>query len=323
MGATAGAINILSFVALANAGTPLVWASIGQLLVGNLLIGIGEGWLLSRLFGIRRGTAMAWMVAANYVSLWLGWFLLPPLTGAVRGLFSPSTFFYAVPSYLLLMIAVTFVLTVVCEWPVCYALLFGRERAFRKSWAASLVAQSASYGFLVAYYLNASAFSLYTQVEVTPELLASLPDTAAVHFESAKDGEPWRVRLNGQGLERVGENERISRPARVPGKSRQVVDRRPPDASWDVRMGFFSFEGIQAVHRPTGRSFRAALDTPFLAWPPSEANLLPGDLVVCQLGPDQIVVLDLNARRLALLAAGHSPIVVLAPPPASLGSARP
>ena len=47
-------------------------------------------------------------------------------------------------------------------------------------------------------------------------------------------------------------------------------------------------------------------------------EVLPGDLVVYQLG-EQIVVLDLNHRQLGLLALGRSPVVALRAKPQGVG----
>lgn len=50
--------------------------------------------------------------------------------------------------------------------------------------------------------------------------------------------------------------------------------------------------------------------TPFFSWFTSDITVLPGDLVIYELGK-QIVVLDLNKRKIGLLAMGHSPVAVL------------
>ena len=41
-------------VAYADAGTPLMWAGLFHLLIGNAIIGVGEGLILSRLFRPKR-----------------------------------------------------------------------------------------------------------------------------------------------------------------------------------------------------------------------------------------------------------------------------
>lgn len=67
-------VGLLAFppCASANAGTPLMWAGMLHLVVGNALIGLLEGGLLARLCQIPPGKAIGTMIAANYFSAWVG-----------------------------------------------------------------------------------------------------------------------------------------------------------------------------------------------------------------------------------------------------------
>ncbi len=64
-------------VAVANAGTPLMWARGIHLFIGNLAIGIGEGCLPAILFRKRAAPCIGVMIAANYFSAWIGgsWYI--------------------------------------------------------------------------------------------------------------------------------------------------------------------------------------------------------------------------------------------------------
>ena len=66
--------------------------------------------------------------------------------------------------------------------------------------------------------------------------------------------------------------------------------------------------------------FGLGLETPFLWWWAREATILPGDLVVFEMGR-QILVLDVRARKLGLLARGRAPLVAVEREPALEGSA--
>lgn len=102
----------------------------------------------------------------------------------------------------------------------------------------------------------------------------------------------------------------------------RAVDLQPTSAPhWKVSTGGWAAEGLHATHDSTHQNVHVALETPFLSWFSTNASVLPGDLVVYQLG-DQIVLLDLTARRIALLARGRSPLVVLHPagPGESIGT---
>jgi hypothetical protein len=55
---------------------------------------------------------------------------------------------------------------------------------------------------------------------------------------------------------------------------------------------------------------RLGLETPVLWWWAREATILPGDLVVFEMAR-QILVLDVHARKLGLLARGRAPLVAV------------
>jgi hypothetical protein len=78
--------------------------------------------------------------------------------------------------------------------------------------------------------------------------------------------------------------------------------------AWDVRTTVLS--GFSAFNRKTGERIGLALDTPFATWRSFSPSLLPGDLVVFELH-GQIVLLDLNNKKIGLIAMGHDPVVVM------------
>ena len=100
---------ILCFVplsALADAGTPLMWAGMLHLVFGNALIGIGEGMLLAFLFHLKRWKCILAMIAANYFSAWVGDVFV--LGYALK---SPEPDLYQAWRWVWIMIAVTFIVS--------------------------------------------------------------------------------------------------------------------------------------------------------------------------------------------------------------------
>jgi len=92
-----------------------------------------------------------------------------------------------------------------------------------------------------------------------------------------------------------------------------AADLRPrAQREWTFTTGFWPEEGLVA-HLQGGSwrdSVRFAMGTPFLSAQSGCATVLPGDLVVWQLGA-QIAVLDFRARRWSILVDGIGPAVVL------------
>ena len=98
--------------AWANAGTGLMWATMLHMFIGNAVIGIGEGTAVSLLFRLNLSRCMLAMVAANYFSAWCGVLFLQKWI-----LPSLSLDLYNGWHWLRLMVGITFILTLVLEWP--------------------------------------------------------------------------------------------------------------------------------------------------------------------------------------------------------------
>jgi len=80
---------------------------------------------------------------------------------------------------------------------------------------------------------------------------------------------------------------------------------------WDVATGFWAIEGFHGENAKTGKKFHVALETPFVMWSISNATVLPDDQAIFQIGRNQIVLMDLNTRKIGLVARGFSPAVAV------------
>ncbi len=189
----------LPTAAQANTGTPLMWASFAHLTFGNLLIGLFEGAILIRLFRMdptRRPAVL--LVLGNYVSAWVGGLFLRGVI--VRSLPMDLTNAW---SWQWAMVAVTYLLTLVLEYPfVVMALprLPGRLRA--AAWG-SLVIQTVSYTLLFGWYWMASGKSLYTAMDIVEPSAIALPEGVVVYSIGAADGHVYRMDLPALDSRRV------------------------------------------------------------------------------------------------------------------------
>lgn len=107
-----GLLSVLCSVsARADAGTPLFWTATFHLFLGNALIGLCEGLVLARVFGLQKQGCVRLMIAANYLSAWIGVFLVPHLfSRAADDIYSGLWVTW-------LRIAATYLVTLVVEWP--------------------------------------------------------------------------------------------------------------------------------------------------------------------------------------------------------------
>jgi len=184
--------------AWADAGTPLIWAGMLHLVVGNALIGLGEGFLLAWLFSLPKGKSVSAMILANYVSAWLG------------GLFIRGAIVHAIPMDLTngwrwfwVMVAVTYCMTLILEWPFIAWCFRGTQDWLKRSLWGSLVVQSASYVLLFGWYWMASGTSLYTKMNIVAPAALSLPESVLVYFIAPADGNVYSRQLAGGGEQKV------------------------------------------------------------------------------------------------------------------------
>jgi hypothetical protein len=83
------------------------------------------------------------------------------------------------------------------------------------------------------------------------------------------------------------------------------------NSPWTFYVGDWSAEGLWGEDKQTGETIYIAFETPFVQWMIRNAYQLPNDCVVFQLGENQICMLDVKTRSVALVARGRDPVVVL------------
>ncbi len=162
---------ILTFVAVivfwpvwarADVGTPLVWGSAFHLFLGNALIGLFEGWLLARVFHLPKRRCIWLLIFANYLSAWIGVMLTSYLFHEY------ATDIYSGLRVTWMLVAATYFLTVVVEWPFVALCFRNAPQWLPSSIKSSLLIQSASYALLFGGYWLLSSTSLYTGMKVVP-----------------------------------------------------------------------------------------------------------------------------------------------------------
>jgi len=216
----------LPITVFANAGTPLMWAGIIHLFFGNALIAIGEGLLVTKVFRLKPscGVFLLFLVA-NYASMSAGAMVLSsPAT------IGPWIDLYSAPLLIGLGLVAFFAATVLIEWPFVRPAFGKTRRAFRTSFFASLLAQSASYLVIVPWYLFASGFSLYTQSTIDRDVPRWADREAVVYFIDDADGAVYGQRLTET------EREEILAPGSAGADAHLLVRRPSSGADWDLRL---------------------------------------------------------------------------------------
>jgi hypothetical protein len=185
-GAILLAVLVLPQTASANAGTPLIWGTGLHMLFGNAVIGAVEGFLLSRVFKapLKRSTLV--MILANYLSAWLGGWLISITTDSiVMEITSVHRWFW-------FLAVMTYATTLLIEWPfVVWSL-----RSLRRSGLASFMVQTISYTILFGFYWMISVTTLLRQFEIVPSGSIPLPGSVEVYYIGSEDGNVYRLPLS-------------------------------------------------------------------------------------------------------------------------------
>jgi hypothetical protein len=195
--------------ASANAGTPLMWASMLHLVFGNALIGVIEGALMAKFFRLPGTKCLLVMIAANYASAWLG------------GLFIQGAVVSALPlnlnnawGWFWIMVVATYLLTLLIEWPFVAWCFRGQTAKLKRSLQAACVVQTITYVLLFGWYWSASGVSLYTRIEVVAPADLSLPESVLVYYIEPASGDVHARHLSG------GDDQKV-----FPLSSRDLDDR--------------------------------------------------------------------------------------------------
>lgn len=349
--------------ASANAGTPLMWATMFHLLFGNALIGAAEGYLIARFFRASATSTTLAMVLANYFSAWVGFLVLGAISTRVLPELLGDQPLYRAAGVLGLVLGASFLVSVLCELPFCWFCLRKAERPWQRAALASTVVQTASYAVIIPCYLAVGHTSLLFGVEHEASLAFARNTRAWVYFIEPEKGDIARIRPDGTQRQfvmkagvtnqfarlellatRPGEKwdlalvmgrgnsaeggftkpllEKLAKREDTNSQSEFIEDSRfnfhksvdyrsPTETNWTIRLGYWAAGAVRAEKPATGERRQFALEVPFIMdWQARNATVLPGELLIYQLG-QQIVALDIERRKIGLVAMGRGPVVVL------------
>lgn len=342
----------IPFTARADAGTPLMWAGMLHMVFGNVIIGIFEGTILSRVFKLKSGVCVLVMICANYFSAWGGeLFLNYQITKLLPfNLYNAWHWIWA-------MVFVTFLITLILEWPFVFFCFRKEQDRLKKSLRGNLLVNSLSYALLFSWYCLASGTTLFTKTNIVQPSEITFPKEGLVYFISETNG-VCRFDFSSRQTEKIcsleaDKNARLfvrtsafdtnnwdildSAKKILVCSNLQVTatpcwrDTNDPNriegtwfnfgaapklgnaekSNWKFRTGFWSTEGVHGANTNSGENIHFSLETPFVSWIARNATQLPKDYVVFQLGDNQICLFEAATKKIALLARGQGPAVVL------------
>lgn len=194
---------LLPVAAHADAGTPLMWVGMFHLAILNFGIGILEGSVLARLFRLPKLSTAGWLIPANYLSAFAGFLLLRAAWNPLMHLRPDLPPLLKAGPLLFALVAASFLLSVLLEWPFCAWAMRSVQGGWRISLRASFIAQAASYVLLIPFYLLVSPISLLTAAHLDKNLGFVRTPMATVFYINPLDGSVWRIQTNGTRKRKV------------------------------------------------------------------------------------------------------------------------
>ena len=217
------ALALIPSTASANAGTPLLWAIVLHMFLGNAVIGLLEGLLLARFWKCARGGAVIIMIAANYVSAWVGAWFLP------GGMAPDLTIENFLPRFAGCM-AAAFLITLLLEYPFVALALRSGKRALLRAIKATLTVNCASYVLLFGWYAMAAGTSLVTELEVVPPGALLTQNGYRVYYLTPDGGQVRKLTLDSRR-----EPDVIS-PSSAPRLNDRLILREKSPSQWELRI---------------------------------------------------------------------------------------
>lgn len=302
--------------AMANGGTALMWTGFLHLFIGNLIIGYIEAGFLSRFFHTPRWKSTGMLILANYASAWAGAFLLVGRLSRYSAITIEN-----VQLWLGIATILAFLLTLLIEYPFFWVLLRQRKQAIQTALKATLLIHGISYLLLFGWYSSSSRTSLLTEVSLVPAAQLQPSPDYTLHFLSADGTQAFRSDLTGTNPE-VGDRTTFDALVNNVDQNPFFLHQPTEEADWkfSLRWGGGNLSGQNQV---TQDRLNIIMETPFVYWPISHATHLAGDWLVFQLGQDQICLLHVDTRQMALIARGKDPVVVGSDGSVQGGIARP
>jgi hypothetical protein len=185
---------------LANAGTPLMWAMGLHLIIGNLLIGIGEGLLVGLIFRVNIGLAICLMIPANYFSAGSGYLILNTILPHLN----QTMTIYTIQHILWMAYGFAFIYTIIAEWPFLFFLMRHKKRKIIISIVATILIQTISYTVLAYWYGGASYNTLSDSAEIVHSLDFINNKKATVYF-IGQDKNIYQIGIDGLHAEKIYE----------------------------------------------------------------------------------------------------------------------
>jgi len=219
-------ITLLPTIAHANMGPVILLEFRIHLVFLTWIIGLGEGLLLCAFF--RAWKIHPWrkrifisMIAGNITSALLGMLFIKSRYAAQ--IMGDVTIENLIPAFWT-MVYVTFVLTMIIEFPFFLTALYGRKWLIPKTVAATIFVHCISYSLLFFFYLGEDSMNMVTELEVVPASTFEMKEDYNLYYISPDGKNVLRSDLAGKETEVIATLDMDGIPDRLCACPRKVIE---------------------------------------------------------------------------------------------------
>lgn len=338
---------LISQALFANAGTPLMWLSIGHLFLGNILLGIIEGIIVSLLYKTKFTRSVLIMIAGNYASWLIGSGLIMIFQDKfIYAVFRLDTVF----ALWIISLVILYVLTVAIEVFFFRWALNKNNKAWKWPIKVSVWINLITYSAMILLYLNASKYNFFTDLKINQSLLSNKGNIdityvlkKTIYHKTLSDNNPgrevcklphlkdgWHFGLKKDSLKNIyslqyvnnkgevlpicynylSDNDRgnYSESSARDWDNRLTADfRDSTKMGWEVHFGFWAIDGLTITHTNKERK-NYAFDVPWMAWSIRKVSIVNDAEIICLFG-NRIILLNKDSKEIAFIAKGNDYII--------------
>lgn len=268
-------------------------------LFGNLIIGILEGLIMTRLTNLSKKISIRLMISSNYI---LGVVSLAFLNSNwLENYFLEKITIYNYEYYFYMFFLVLYGVSSLCKWPfIQWIYLRKWDKALKKSILTTIFFQGFSFLIMFSWYSHLSDFSLLQTDIVSPTQIKS-SNNVVIYIFKKNDKIYQRNFVNNQ-LKEIHDQKGINFTQPVYGNAKQLGEAN--QSLWRFATGIGKNPGFYILQGPNQfKSKVLSLRTVFNHYKPGRAIHLPDDLVLFQMG-HQILLFNPNTNQLALFDKG-------------------
>jgi hypothetical protein len=330
----------------ANGGTALMLLPIFQLLVGNIVIGIVEGLIVTLIYKIKWYRSIFIMILGNYISWIIGNGMIYLFQAyIIESFFKLNGIFLA----WIISMFILFIVTIVIEMPFFYWILKKMNRKWFHAFKISFIINFFTYIAMILIFLSISEFSFFTKLKVTQSLLKkNYPIELIIkqnnEIVTGKIGYPFKVEnritltkefehsrfifikdsiSNGIDLQLINNEKRsylvqkkiisfsdtIFYPNFYKLFDQKIADFRGINQNiWDVNVYGWGGDGITIMEKED-RVANYAFEVPWMSWNINNVSIINKSELLFQI-KDRLVLLNKDTKEIAYITKSDEYIIV-------------